>query len=276
MKQESKEALKAAWWEGSVSAGLCAVYVLMHTLQSSIVEPGCLSLSPAAVPEVVEWPAMVALAGTIFLCTALVAWGHRHLYPETPRMGLLRSVPLLSASLVCLSLLSACVEQPLREAVLLSGLAGLVWLLCYLGQRRSVRHSLKVAWQLGCVVLMWGFSVGCLCCYGQLLRELIGVLQACAAGIVPLAQCSDALTEESAIAFYILSLLFCCLGGAKGHSPLGFKCYAALWVQVSLIAVCHAAQFILTPGYRFLSPHALLGIIVLTALSRRLTAARKA
>ena len=107
--------------------------------------------------------------------------------------------------------------------------------------------------------------------------DLVELLQDSLAGVAPVVtdEKPQVEVEEGAIITYGIALLFFLLGGRRGHSPLVFNRYAAVWIFVTLIAGYHFAHIVLSPGHHWLTPFSYFVLIIITAYARRCTVSRR-
>lgn len=99
--------------------------------------------------------------GAIYAACLLLGWVVRKLLKGEVRMGVYMSGCVMAVSLVILFLLFTLWNYGM-VMMLIGGPCLLVWLVCFLSRKESGGQTLKSAWQLGCTLLMWGFSVACL------------------------------------------------------------------------------------------------------------------
>lgn len=147
MKQEIKQAMIAGGWEFLALCGFL-VCVILASMFGMIV-------------SVVFFRALCVFVGVYAGCLLLV-WAVRKLLKGEARMGIFMSGGVMAVSAVVLSLFIslwgflAIIMAPIWVSCLL------VWLACFLSRKESRGQTLKSAWQLGCMILMWSYSIGCL------------------------------------------------------------------------------------------------------------------
>lgn len=270
MNGEVKQSIKEAAWEAVVSVGAFVAGVLMFIYPEMFSVSPEMDIAAEDIEEVGGWVRGVLLGG-ICLSTGLATWGQRHIGPGETRVGLLRAVLLLCAVAVGLTLLLSCAEMRQRAVAVALAFVGMGWLLCYMGRGVSVGQSVKEAWRLGCTVLMWWFSVACLCICGRMILELVELLQVSVAGVAPVVAEGELLPEDAAFATYCIALVFFFLGGGRGHSPLVFNHYASVWVFITLMVVYNITLLVLLPGHRLFMPFTYMGLVFLAAYAGRCT-----